>query len=123
MVIESAFDRILRNLFLAIGIGSVVFTLLGSPAVFEQSPYLASWYAVGSVVLFSGLPPLAATLAFRAPLRVLRVIGIIHVAHVDRVVVGHESWYAKHAQAVGSVAIIKTSSCAICGDHMYWSSR
>lgn len=80
MVIESAFDRILRNLFLAIGIGSVVFTLLGAPAVFEQSPYLVPWYAVGSVVLFSGLPPLAAMLAFRAPLRVLRAIGIIHVA-------------------------------------------
>jgi len=80
VVIESAFDRILRNLFLAIGIGSVVFTLLGAPSVFEQAGFLAPWYAVGTVVVFCGLPPVIGAFAFRASLRSLRSFGLVHIA-------------------------------------------
>ncbi|TBN58444.1 ATP-binding protein [Glaciihabitans arcticus] len=76
VVIESAYDRIFRILVLSIGLGSVVFTLLGLPGVIEQHYYLHPAFSILAITIYLGLPPLMATIAFRAPVRVLRVLAV-----------------------------------------------
>lgn len=79
MVIESAFDRILRNLYLAIGIGSLVFSLLGVPLIIEQWSSLDSRFVVTAIVLFSGIPLVLGAMSFRASIRLLRSLAIAHL--------------------------------------------
>ena len=78
MIIETAFDRIFRILVLSIGIGSVVFSLLGLPSIIAQAPYLDPVYLSVSVAVFCGLPPAVAIFAFRAPVKVLQGFGLTH---------------------------------------------
>lgn len=78
MVIESASDRILRILVLSIGIGSVVFTLLGLPSIIEQAPFLDPLYTFAVFGIYCVLPPVAGAMAFRAPTKVLRALGLVH---------------------------------------------
>ena len=80
MVIESAYDRIFRILVLSIGLGSVVFTLLGLPSVIEQHRYLNTAYSILAISIYLGLPPLMALIAFRAPVSVLRALAVTHAA-------------------------------------------
>ena len=80
MIIESALDRIVRILILSLGIGSLVFTMLGVPSMIAQAPYLHPVYLVVVLVVFCGLPPVLAIFAFRAPIRVLRALGIVNAA-------------------------------------------
>jgi two-component sensor histidine kinase len=74
MVIESASDRILRILVVSIGIGSVVFTLLGLAQILAQHPLLAPVYSTALYVVYLAVPPVLALLAFRVPVFALRVV-------------------------------------------------
>jgi hypothetical protein len=78
MVIESAVDRILRILALALGIGSAVFTVLGLPGILAQHPYLNPAYSLTLYVVYCGLPILLLALSSRASIRVLKVVASIH---------------------------------------------
>jgi len=75
VVIESASDRVVRILVLSIGIGSVLFTVLGLAGILGQRAILDPTYVIVLVAVFCGVPPLMALVAFRAPVRVLRVIA------------------------------------------------
>jgi len=55
-VTESGFDRHLRILAVATGLGTVIFTLLALPAIIEQQSHLAAWFSLPLTVLFCGLP-------------------------------------------------------------------
>jgi signal transduction histidine kinase len=78
MVIESAQDRIFRILVLSIGIGQLAFTLLAVPAIIAQWQYLHPLYSIAVVAVFCALPPVLGIFAFRAPVRVLRALGVLH---------------------------------------------
>ncbi len=78
MVMRSAFHRVVRTLSLSVGLGSLVFTLLGLPAIIAQFAYLNAEYAVVTVVIFCGTPIALAALSFRAPISLLRVVAIAH---------------------------------------------
>lgn len=77
-MMRSAFDRVIRTLVISVGVGSVVFTLLGLPGIVEQYGYLNPAYAVTAIAVFCGLPPLMAVLSFRAPADLLRVLAGVH---------------------------------------------
>jgi len=76
---QSASDRVVRILIVSIGIGSVLFTVLGLPSIIQQHAILNPAFSIAMVVAFCGIPPVAALIAFRAPVRVLRIIAIGHV--------------------------------------------
>jgi signal transduction histidine kinase len=80
MVIESAEHRVLRVLALSVGIGSVIFSLLGLPGLLEQSPYLDPVYRWALYIVFFGLPVLLGVLWAGGPIRVLRGIAVAHAA-------------------------------------------
>ena len=75
---RSAYDRVVRTLVVAVGIGSLFFTLLGLPGIIEQYRYLDQAYSITVIVFFCGLPMLMALIAFRTPVAVLRVLVIAH---------------------------------------------
>lgn len=75
MINQSALDRLIRTLLVAIGVGGSLFTVLGLPAIIEQRDFLDPTYAAVAIVVFCVLPPLQAVLAFRVPVRVLRIIA------------------------------------------------
>lgn len=75
MITQSALDRLIRTLLVAIGVGGGLFTVLGLPQIVEQYAYLEPIYAVAAIVVFCGLPALLAILAFQVPMRVLRIIA------------------------------------------------
>ena len=77
---RSAFDRIMRTLIFAVGGGSVVFSLLGLPAIIEQYQYLNPVYAIVTIAGFCGLPLVLAAIAFRAPTTALRALAGVHAA-------------------------------------------
>lgn len=77
---QTASDRVVRILIVSIGIGSVLFTILGLPSIIEQHAILNPVFSITMVVAFCGIPPVAALIAFRAPVRVLRILAIGHVA-------------------------------------------
>lgn len=70
----------IRTLVVSIGIGSVLFSLLGLGGIIEQHGFLDPVYSTAAVVFFCGLPPVMAVLAIRAPIRVLRLLAGIHAA-------------------------------------------
>ena len=78
MIIQSALDRVIRTLIVSIGIGSVLFSVLGLSGIVEQFFFLNGPYAVASIVVFCGLPPVMAVIAFRAPITVLRALAAVH---------------------------------------------
>jgi two-component sensor histidine kinase len=69
---QSASDRVVRILVLSIGIGSVLFSVLGVPGIIEQHNYLNPVFSFAMIVVFCGLPPVMALMAFSAPVVVLR---------------------------------------------------
>ncbi|MGV8970312.1 MAG: ATP-binding protein [Microbacteriaceae bacterium] len=80
MLIDSASDRVWRILAISIGFGSVIFSLLGVPAILDQSASLVPAYTIATVVIFCGIPPLMALVARRLPVRDLRVLAGVHAA-------------------------------------------
>jgi two-component sensor histidine kinase len=76
---QTASDRVVRILIVSIGIGSVLFTVLGLPAIIEQHAFLNPVFSIAMVVAFCGIPPVAALVAFRAPVRVLRILAVGHI--------------------------------------------
>ena len=80
MLMRSAFDRIIRTLVFAVGLGSVVFSLLGLPDIIRQFDYLNPVYAIVAIAGFCGLPPVLAAIAFQASATVLRVLAGVHAA-------------------------------------------
>jgi len=79
MTSESAYDRVLRILAGSVGIGSVVFSLLAIGPMARQMPYLNPVFAVCSIVLFCGVPPVLGLLALRAPIPALRVLAGVQI--------------------------------------------
>ena len=77
---QSALDRVIRILVVSIGVGSVLFTLLGLPGIIEQHAFLNPIYSIVMIVVFCGLPPAMALVAFRAPVRLLRILAGVHAA-------------------------------------------
>jgi len=80
MLIDSASDRVWRILATSIGFGSIIFTLLGLPAILEQSSSLTPEYTVITLIVFCGIPPVMALLAQRLTVRTLRILAGIHAA-------------------------------------------
>lgn len=78
MLIESAHTRVLRVLVTSIGVGSVIFTLLGVGGIVEQHSWLDERFAIATYVLFCAVPPLLALVASRAPVRILRIVSGVH---------------------------------------------
>ena len=77
---QSALDRMVRILAASIGVGSVLFTLLGLPAILAQHAILNPVYSVVAAVFFCGLPPIIGVLSLRVPIRTLRLLAAIHAA-------------------------------------------
>ena len=80
VVIESAFDRIFRVLVVSIGLGSLIFTVLGLPSIIEQYPSLDPSYSLLLIVVYCGLPLALGALAYRLPVRTLRIGALVHAA-------------------------------------------
>lgn len=80
MVIESAEDRVLRVLALSVGVGGVIFTLLGFSDIVTQSPYLDDIYRALLDAVFFGLPIVLAVTSFTAPVNIIRGIAAAHAA-------------------------------------------
>lgn len=53
---EAGFDRHLRILAIATGMGTTIFTLLALPAILEQQAHLVPWFSLPLTALFCGLP-------------------------------------------------------------------
>ena len=77
---QSAYDRVVRILVVSVGVGSVLFTLLGLPGILEEHGHLNPAFSYPTILVFCGLPPLMALVAFRAPVRVLKILAITHAA-------------------------------------------
>ena len=75
---QSALDRMVRVLAASIGVGSVLFTLLGLPAILAQHAILNPVYSVVAAAFFCGLPPIIGALSLRVPTRTLRLLAAIH---------------------------------------------
>lgn len=75
MILQSALDRLTRTLLVAIAIGGGLFTALGLPDIIEQFAFLEPTFAIACIVVFCGLPIVIGTLAFHAPIRVLRLMA------------------------------------------------
>lgn len=78
MVIEGAYDRVLRVLAVSVGIGSVIFTLLGFPSMIAQQQMLNPVFSLAAYILYCGLPPIIAIVAFRVSIRVIRTLAGVH---------------------------------------------
>lgn len=78
MILQSALDRVVRTLVVSIGVGSVLFTLLGLPGIIEQHAYLNPVFSIAAVAVFCGLPPIMAVLSLRVPVRTLRILAGVH---------------------------------------------
>lgn len=77
---RSASDRVVRTLIFSVGVGGIVFTLLGLPATIEQHQYLNPVYSIIAFAVFCGLPLVMAAIAFRTSARVLRSLAVVHAA-------------------------------------------
>lgn len=80
MILQSALDRVVRTLVVSIGVGSVLFTVLGLPGIIEQHNSLNPVFSSAAIILFCGLPPAMALLSVRVPVRVLRILAGVHAA-------------------------------------------
>jgi len=75
MILESARDRIVRILVLSVGLGSIVFSLLGVGAIVRQVSFYPLGFLIVTIVIFCGVPPVMAVFSFRAPVRWLRRVA------------------------------------------------
>jgi len=75
MILESARDRVVRILAVSVGLGSIVFTLLGVGAIARQVNYHPLPFLVIAIVIFCGVPPAMAAVAFRVPVSWLRRVA------------------------------------------------
>lgn len=78
MIMRSAFDRVVRTLVLSVGLGSVVFSLLGLSAIIEQHNYLNPIYSIITIVFFLGLPPVMVAISYLVPATVLQYLAGFH---------------------------------------------
>lgn len=74
-----AYDRVVRTLVLSVGIGSLVFTLLGLPQIIDQHSELNPLYSTITIAFFCGLPLVMAAISFRVPVHVLKILATSHV--------------------------------------------
>ncbi len=75
---RSAFDRVVRTLAFSVGIGGIIFSLLGVPAIIEQYNYLNPVYATAAIAFYCGLPLVLTAIAFQTSATVLRVLAGVH---------------------------------------------
>ena len=78
VMMRSAFDRVVRTLVVSIGIGSIVFSVLGLPAIIEQHDYLNELYWLASFAVFLGLPPVMVAVSYLLPTSTLRLLAGLH---------------------------------------------
>jgi two-component sensor histidine kinase len=78
VIIQSALDRVIRTLVVSIGVGGLLFTLIGIRGIIDQFSIVNPVYSVFAIALFSVLPVVMAALAFRAPVRILRILAGVH---------------------------------------------
>jgi signal transduction histidine kinase len=78
VILQSALDRVVRTLVVSIGVGSVLFTLLGLPGIIQQHAFLNPAFSMAAIVVFCGLPPVMAVLSIRVSVRVLRILAGVH---------------------------------------------
>lgn len=79
-MIETASDRITRILAASVGIGSIVFTLLGMNALIAQFSLSTPAFSWAAVILFCGVPPVMGVIAIRGSLRVVRALAVLHIS-------------------------------------------
>lgn len=75
---RSAFDRVVRTLVFSVGLGGVLFSLLGLGGMVEQYQYLAEGYSITLMAVYCGLPLLMAAIAFQASPTLLRGLAGAH---------------------------------------------
>ena len=75
MILESAHDRVVRILVVSVGLGSIVFSLLGVGAIGRQVSFHPLGFLIVTIAIFCGIPPALAAIAFRAPVIWLRRIA------------------------------------------------
>jgi len=75
MILESAHDRVVRILAVSVGFGSIVFSLLGIGSIARQVSFYPLPFLVVTIVIFCGVPPVMAAVAFRVPVPWLRRIA------------------------------------------------
>jgi hypothetical protein len=80
LFLQSASDRIIRILVVSVGIGSVLFTVLGVPDIIREHGLLNPVFSFAAIIIYCGLPPVLALIAFRAPVRVLKIAAGAHSA-------------------------------------------
>ena len=78
VTMRSAFDRVVRTLVFSIGLGSVVFSLLGLSAIIEQHNYLNPIYSIITILFFLGLPPIMVAVSYLVPTTTLRLLAGLH---------------------------------------------
>jgi two-component sensor histidine kinase len=78
VIIQSALDRVIRTLVVSIGIGGFLFSVIGILGIIEQWSMVLPAYSVVAIALFSVLPAVMAIIAFRAPVRILRILAGVH---------------------------------------------
>jgi hypothetical protein len=77
---RSAYDRVVRTLALSVGIGAMLFTLLGLTSIIPQLAILDPLYSVATLAIFSGLPIVIAAGSFRLPITAIRALAGTHAA-------------------------------------------
>ena len=80
VILQSALDRVVRTLVVSIGVGSVLFTVLGLSEIVKQHEFLNPVFSFVAIALFCGLPPAMAILSIRVPVRTLRILAGVHAA-------------------------------------------
>ena len=75
MITQSALDRLIRTLLIAIGVGGVLFTVLGLREIVAQYEILEPTYAIAAIAVFCVLPAIIALLSFSVPVPVLRIFS------------------------------------------------
>lgn len=75
---DTAYERNLRILAEATGLGTIIFTLLSLSAIIEQAPYVSPFLYLPLTILFCGLPVLLAPLGWRGSVRAIRNVARVH---------------------------------------------
>jgi signal transduction histidine kinase len=77
---DGAVLRVYRVLSISIGLGSVIFIALGVPSMIAQFGSLNTFYSFATMVIYGGLPVVAALVAPRASITTLRLLAATHAA-------------------------------------------
>lgn len=75
---RSAFDRVVRTLVFSVGLGGVLFSLLGVGSMIEQYQYLDEGYSIALIGVYCGLPLVMASIAFKLSPTLLRALAGFH---------------------------------------------